>query len=203
MADLVPWVFTSGWASGVNAYAVVLVMGLLGRYAGVEAIPLALQRTDILVGAAVLYALEFVADKIPWLDSTWDAVHTAIRPILGAAIGLLLAGDASSVEQALAAAAGGLSALASHAVKAGLRAAINTSPEPASNIAVSVAEDVTVAGLISLAVAAPWVAAGIAATLLLAGLVIVVAVASRIRRYRERRRRRAEPLPGRPPADTL
>jgi len=130
-------------------------------------------------------------------------VHTAIRPILGAAIGLLLAGDASSVEQALAAAAGGLSALASHAVKAGLRAAINTSPEPASNIAVSVAEDVTVAGLISLAVAAPWVAAGIAATLLLAGLVIVVAVASRIRRYRERRRRRAEPLPGRPPADTL
>ena len=203
MADLVPWVFTSGWASGVNAYAVVLVMGLLGRYAGVDAIPLALQRTDILVGAAVLYALEFVADKIPWLDSTWDAVHTAIRPILGAAIGLLLAGDASSVEQALAAAAGGLSALASHAVKAGLRAAINTSPEPASNIAVSVAEDVTVAGLISLAVAAPWVAAGIAATLLLAGLVIVVAVASRIRRYRERRRRRAEPLPGRPPADTL
>jgi len=203
VADLVPWVFTSGWASGVNAYAVVLVMGLLGRYAGVDAIPLALQRTDILVGAAVLYALEFVADKIPWLDSTWDAVHTAIRPILGAAIGLLLAGDASSVEQALAAAAGGLSALASHAVKAGLRAAINTSPEPASNIAVSVAEDVTVAGLISLAVAAPWVAAGIAATLLLAGLVIVVAVASRIRRYRERRRRRAEPLPGRPPADTL
>lgn len=203
MADLVPWVFTSGWASGVNAYAVVLVMGLLGRYAGVDAIPLALQRTDILVGAAVLYVLEFVADKIPWLDSTWDAVHTAIRPILGAAIGLLLAGDASSVEQALAAAAGGLSALASHAVKAGLRAAINTSPEPASNIAVSVAEDVTVAGLISLAVAAPWVAAGIAATLLLAGLVIVVAVASRIRRYRERRRRRAEPLPGRPPADTL
>ena len=199
MADLVPWVFTSGWATGVNAYAVVLVMGLLGRHAGVDAIPVALQRTEILVGAAVLYGLEFVADKIPWLDSTWDAVHTAIRPILGAAIGLLLAGDASSVEQALAAAAGGLSALASHAVKAGLRAAINASPEPASNIAVSVAEDVTVAGLITLAVAAPWLAAGVAATLLLAGLVLVVAVASRIRRHRERRRRRAEVLTGQPP----
>lgn len=199
MADLVPWVFTSGWASGVNAYAVVLVMGLLGRYAGVDAVPVALQRTDILVGAAVLFALEFVADKIPWLDSTWDAVHTAIRPTLGAAIGLLLAGDATTVEQALAAAAGGLSALASHAVKAGLRAAINTSPEPASNVAVSVAEDVTVAGLITLAVAAPWLAAGIAATLLLAGLVLVVAIASRIRRYRARRRRRAEAFPG-PPA---
>jgi hypothetical protein len=187
MADLVPWVFTSGWASGVNAYAVVLVLGLLGRFGGVDAVPLALQRTEILVGAAVLYALEFVADKVPWLDSTWDAVHTAIRPILGAAIGLLLAGDASSVQQALAAAAGGLTALASHAVKAGMRAAINTSPEPASNITVSVAEDVTVAGLIGLAVAAPWLAAGIAAVLLLAGITIVVAVASRIRRYRQRR----------------
>lgn len=200
MVDLVPWVFTSGWASGVNAYAVVLVLGLLGRFAGVDAVPVALQRTDILLGAAVLYGLEFVVDKIPWLDSTWDAVHTAIRPILGAAIGLLLAGDASSVEQALAAAAGGLSALASHAVKAGMRAAINTSPEPASNIAVSVAEDVTVAGLISLAVAAPWVAAGIAATLLLAGVVVIVAIASRIRRFRGRRRHRAAVTSGRPSA---
>lgn len=190
MTELVPWVFTSGWASGVNAYAVVVVLGLLGRFGGVDSIPAAFQRTDVLVVAAVLYALEFVVDKIPWLDSTWDAVHTAIRPIVGAAIGLLLAGDATSVEQALAAAAGGLSALASHAVKAGLRAAVNTSPEPASNIAVSVAEDVTVAGLITLAVAAPWLAAGIAALLLAAGMVIIVAVASRVRRYRQRRRAR-------------
>jgi hypothetical protein len=200
VTDLVPWVFTAGWASGVNAYAVVLVLGLLGRFAGVDAVPVALQRTDILLGAAILYGLEFVVDKIPWLDSTWDAVHTAIRPTLGAAIGLLLVGDASSVEQALAATAGGLSALASHAVKAGMRAAVNTSPEPASNVALSVAEDVTVAGLITLAVAAPWVAAGIAATLLLAGVVIMVAVVSRIRRFRERRRRRAEVVSGRPAA---
>jgi hypothetical protein len=190
MADLVPWVFTSGWASGVNAYALVVVLGLLGRLGGVGGVPPALQRTDVLVVAAVLYGLEFVVDKIPWLDSTWDAVHTAIRPVVGAAIGLLLAGDASSVVQALAAAGGGLTALASHAVKAGMRAAVNTSPEPASNIAVSVAEDVTVAGLISLAVVAPWVAAGIAAALLAAGIVIVVAVASRVRRLRQRRRQR-------------
>jgi hypothetical protein len=200
VTDLVPWVFTAGWASGVNAYAVVLVLGLLGRFAGVDAVPVALQRTDILLGAAILFGLEFVVDKVPWLDSTWDAVHTAIRPTLGAAIGLLLVGDASSVEQALAATAGGLSALASHAVKAGMRAAVNTSPEPASNVALSVAEDVTVAGLITLAVAAPWVAAGIAATLLLAGVVIMVAVVSRIRRFRERRRRRAEVVSGRPAA---
>ena len=188
MADLLPWVFTSGWASGVNAYAVVLALGLLGRFAGVDAVPPALERTDILIGAAVLYGMEFVADKIPLIDSTWDAVHTAIRPAIGAAIGLLLAGEASNLQQALAAAAGGLTALASHAVKAGLRAAVNTSPEPASNVAVSVAEDATVAGVISLAVVAPWVAAGIAAVLLAIGITLVVALASRIRRARQRRR---------------
>ena len=190
MADLLPWVITSGWASGVNAYAVVLMLGLLGRFAGVDAVPAALEQNEILIGAAVLYALEFVVDKIPWLDSTWDAVHTAIRPTIGAALGLLLAGEAGTVEQALAAAAGGLTALASHAVKAGLRAAVNTSPEPASNIALSIAEDVTVAGVIGLAVAAPWVAAGVAAALLLAGVTIVVALASRIRRVRQQRRAR-------------
>lgn len=197
MVDLVPWVFTTGWASGVNAYAVVLVLGLLGRLAGVDAVPVALQRTDVLAAAALLYALEFVADKVPWLDSTWDAVHTAIRPTLGAAIGLLLAGDASTIDQALAAAAGGLTALASHAVKAGLRAAVNTSPEPASNVAVSVAEDVTVAGVMGLAIAAPWVAAAVAALLLVLGLTMVAFVASRVRRARQRRRERADAPPDR------
>lgn len=190
MVDLVPWVFTTGWASGVNAYAVVLVLGLLGRFGGIDAVPAALQRTDILAAAAVLYVLEFVVDKVPWLDSTWDAVHTAVRPTLGAAIALLLAGEADSADQALAAAAGGLTALASHAVKAGLRAAVNTSPEPASNVAVSVAEDVTVAGLLGLAIAAPWVAAAVAALLLVLGVVLVVFMASRIRRFRQRRRER-------------
>ena len=188
MAELLPWVFTSGWASGVNAYAVVLMLGLLGRFAGVDAVPAGLQHNWVLIGAAALYALEFVVDKIPWIDSTWDAVHTAVRPTIGAAIGLLLAGEAGTVAQALSAAAGGLTALASHAVKAGMRAAINTSPEPASNIVVSVTEDVTVAGVIGIAVAAPWVAAGIAALLLTAGVTIVVAVAARIRRARRRRR---------------
>ena len=188
MTDLLPWVFTSGWASGVNAYAVVLMLGLLGRFAGVDAVPSALERNEILIGAAVLYLLEFVVDKIPWLDSTWDAVHTAIRPTIGAAVGLLLAGEAGSAVQALSAAAGGVTALASHAVKAGLRAAVNTSPEPASNVVVSVTEDVAVAGIIGLAVAAPWVAAGIALVLLIAGIAAVAAVAGRIRRARHRRR---------------
>jgi hypothetical protein len=117
-------------------------------------------------------------------------VHTAIRPTIGAALGLLLAGEAGTVVQALSATAGGLTALASHAVKAGLRAAVNTSPEPASNIVLSVAEDTAVAGIIGLAVAAPWVAAGIALLLLLSGIAIVAAVAARVRRFRRRRRGR-------------
>jgi len=191
-AELLPLVFTSGWASGVNAYATVLLLGLLGRFAGVDAVPAGLERTDVLVAAAVLYAVEFVADKVPVVDSTWDAVHTAIRPTVGAVIGLLVAGDADSLETAVLASTGGITALVSHLVKSGLRLAVNTSPEPASNIGVSLAEDVSVAGVIAVAVAAPWVAAGIAATLLVTGVVLVGVLAARIRRGLRRRRERRE-----------
>ena len=181
MTELLPLVFTSGWASGVNAYATVLLLGLLGRFAGFDAAPAGLERTDVLVAAAVLYAVEFVADKIPYVDSTWDAVHTVIRPTIGTVIGLLVAGDAESLDQAVLAATGGVTALVSHLVKAGLRLAVNTSPEPASNIGVSLAEDVSVAGVIALAVAAPWLAAGLAAVLLAIGVALVVLLAKRIR----------------------
>ncbi len=190
MTTLLPLVFTSGWASGVNAYATVLLLGLIGRFGSVDAVPAGLQRTDVLAAAAILYAVEFVADKIPYVDSTWDAVHTAIRPTIGTVIGLLAGGDATSLDQAVLAATGGVTALASHLVKSGLRLAINTSPEPASNIGVSVVEDFSVAGIIALAVAAPWVAAAIAAVLLVAGITLVVVLASRIRRARERWRAR-------------
>jgi hypothetical protein len=186
-------VFTSGWASGVNAYATVLLLGLLGRFAGLDGVPAGLQRTDVLIAAAVMFLLEFVADKIPWLDSAWDAVHTVIRPTVGAAIGLLASGDATSLESALLAATGGLTALASHGVKAGVRLAVNTSPEPASNIVVSLLEDFSVAGVIALLLAAPWVAAAVAAVLLIFGVTLVVLLMSRIRRARARRRvRRAD-----------
>lgn len=185
--ELLPWVFTSGWASGVNAYAVVLLMGLLGRFAGIEQVPGALQRTDVLVVAAVLFAVEVVADKIPYLDSAWDAVHTVVRPAVGAALGAMLAGEAGTLQQGLMATTGGASALASHVVKAYLRAAVNTSPEPVSNVAVSAAEDLTVAGVISLAVVNPWVAASIAGLLLLLiGVLLVVLLWQRIRRARAR-----------------
>jgi hypothetical protein len=193
--ELLPWVFTTGWASGINGYLVVLLLGLVDRFATLGQIPDALARTDVLVAAGVMFAVDTVADKVPYVDSTWDAVHTAIRPAIGAALGALLAGDASSLEQALAATAGGVTALASHAVKAGLRAAVNTSPEPASNVTVSVAEDVGVASVVSLAVVAPWVAAGIAALLLATGIVLVLLLLSRVRAWRRRRRERAAVLP--------
>ncbi len=188
--ELLPWVFTSGWASGINAYLVVLILGGADRLFALEQVPDALQRTDVLVVAGVLFAVDMVADKVPYVDSTWDAVHTAIRPAIGAALGALIAGDASSVEQAIAATAGGVTALASHAVKAGLRAAVNTSPEPASNVAVSVGEDAAVASVVSLAILAPWVAAGIAAILLFVGTTVVIVLMRRILSWRRTRRER-------------
>lgn len=188
--QLVPWVFTTSWASGVNAYATVLVLGLLGRFADITAVPHGLTRTDVLVAAAVLFVLEFVADKVPYVDSIWDAVHTVIRPIVGAVIAALLAGDQTSLAQAFAAATGGVIALASHLAKAGLRAAVNTSPEPASNVIVSSAEDISVAALIALASAHPWVSAGIAAALLLGTTILVVKLWRRVLAFRARWRGR-------------
>ena len=148
-------------------------------------------RTDVLVIAAVMFVLEFVTDKIPYVDSAWDSVHTFIRPAVGTAIGLLATGDVSTPQQAALAVTGGGTALAAHLVKGGLRLAVNTSPEPASNIVVSLAEDGAVAGVLSLVVVAPWVAAAIAAVLLVTGVGLVVFLASRIRRaVRARRERR-------------
>ena len=195
--EVLPWVFTSGWASGINSYLVVLMLGVLDRLVGLEQIPDVLQRQDVVIAAGALFLVDAVADKIPYVDSLWDAVHTAIRPAIGATLGALIAGDATSLEQALAATTGGVTALVSHGVKAGLRVAVNTSPEPASNIGVSLAEDVGVAGVVSLAVVAPWVAATIAAVLLLLGMILVLLLLSRIRTWRRRRRERAHARLGR------
>ncbi|WP_246456414.1 DUF4126 domain-containing protein [Nocardioides mesophilus] len=194
-----PLVISSGWASGVNAYLVVLVFGLSDRLVGLEQVPDVLGRTDVLVVAGALFAVEFVADKIPYLDSSWDAVSTAIRPTVGAIVALLLAGDVTSLEQAVYAVAGGGTALLSHAVKAGLRLAINTSPEPVTNVGTSLAEDVTVAGVVLLAIVHPWVALAVVVALLLVGTTLLYVVVRRVRqglrRRRERRTRRAADTP--------
>jgi uncharacterized protein DUF4126 len=192
--ELLPVVLTSGWASGINAYLVVLVLGLIGRFGQVAEIPVGLTRTDVLIVAAALYVFELVADKIPYIDSLWDAISTAIRPTVGAVIGLLMAQDAPTLQQAILAASGGLAALVSHLVKGGLRLIVNTSPEPASNITVSVGEDVAVAGVTSLAVLNPTLALVIAGTLLAVGILLLVLLWSRVlrgwRRFRAWRGRR-------------
>ena len=192
--ESLPLVFSSGWASGVNAYLVVLVLGIADRVGGLSQVPDVLGRWDVLTVAFFLYAMEFVADKIPYLDSTWDVVSTAIRPTVGAVIGVLIAGDADTLGQAVAGVVGGGTALLSHAVKAGSRLAINASPEPVTNVTASVVEDVAVLGVIWFAIENPRAAAAIAAVLLAGGLVLLYLLGRLVRRGWRRWKKR-EPLP--------
>ncbi|MBV9205946.1 MAG: DUF4126 domain-containing protein [Actinobacteria bacterium] len=183
-------IFTSGAASGVNSYAAVLVLGLLGRFGHIAAIPPVLERPSVLAAAAALYIGQFVVGKIPMLDSVWDIVHTILRPVVGGALGVVMAQDAhaNSAATVAAAALGGGSALASHVVKTGMRVGVNASPEPFSNIAASLIEDLGVACLVSFAVFHPVAAATVAAVVLAAGIALFVLLGSRI--YRGWRRRR-------------
>jgi hypothetical protein len=190
--------FSSGWASGVNAYLVVLVLGLADRFGDFADVPDELGRWEVLAVAGFMYVMEFVADKIPYIDSTWDALSTAIRPTVGAVVGVLIAGDADTVDQALNGAVGGGTALASHVVKAGTRLAVNASPEPVTNIGLSILEDVVVLGLVWFAIEHPVAAAAIAAVLLALGLVLLYFAAKLIRRGWRRwkgRRDRSAPTP--------
>lgn len=180
--EAVSYVLTSGWACGVNVYATLLVTGLVGRYGDVEAVPAVLERTEVLLAAAVLSAVEFVADKIPYVDSAWDAVHTAIRPTLAAILGALLAGEPNDLDEGVGAVLGGASALASHAAKASLRLAVNASPEPVSNIVLSLAENAAVVGVLLLAIDHPWAALAIAGALLVAAGAAAVLLIRTIRR---------------------
>jgi hypothetical protein len=149
------------FAAGINLYATVAILGLAKRY-GWVALPDQFAVFDhdvVIVAALVLYVIEFVADKIPWVDSIWDAVHTAIRPVGGAVIAIATLGDASPTMQGLVALLGGTLAAGTHFTKAGTRAAANTSPEPFSNWILSLAEDVFVIGLSALALKYPVAAA--------------------------------------------
>jgi hypothetical protein len=124
------------------------------------------------------------------LDSVWDVAHTALRPVVGGAIGVVITrhADATSAATIAAAALGGGSALASHVVKTGMRVGVNVSPEPFSNIAASLLEDLGVAGLVSFAVFHPVAAATVALVVLAVGIALLAVLASRIRRGWHRRR---------------
>jgi hypothetical protein len=188
--DALAYVVTSGWASGISVYTTVLVSGLAGRFAGLETVPHVFERTDVLVIAAVLAGCEFVADKIPYVDSAWDVVHTVIRTTFAAVIGALISGQAGDLNEALGAVLGGTTALTSHATKASLRLAVNASPEPFSNIALSLSEDTAVVGVLLLAIHHPWAALAIALALLLAGIVLATLVIRQIRQGLRRLQRR-------------
>ena len=173
------------FAAGINLYATVAILGLAQRFGWVQ-LPdqFRVFDNDVVIGAAlVLYLVEFVADKIPWLDSLWDAVHTLIRPVGGALIAVAAMGHASPTMQGLVALLGGSLAAGSHFTKAGTRAAANTSPEPFSNWALSLAEDAFVIGLSTLALKFPLIAAAV----VVIGVVIIVTFATWIVRGIRRR----------------
>jgi hypothetical protein len=134
----------SSWVSGINLYACVATLGLLGRFANLK-LPGELEVVTswwIIGIASALYVIEFVADKIPWIDSTWDVIHTFIRVPAGAVLAAASFGDFDRSIQVIALLLGGGLALSSHGTKAATRAVLNASPEPVSNIVVSVLEDV-------------------------------------------------------------
>jgi hypothetical protein len=173
------------FAAGINLYATVAILGLASRY-GWVALPEQFKvfDNDLVIGAAlVLYVIEFVADKIPWVDSAWDAVHTIVRPVGGALIAVGTLGDASPAVEGLVALLGGSLAAGTHFTKSGTRAVANTSPEPFSNWILSITEDLFVVGLGFVALKYPILAAAI----VLAGVVLMSIFAAWIVRAVKRR----------------
>ena len=145
------------WGAGLRLYAVVLILGLLGRFGGFD-LPSSLQvlAHPLVIGISALLALaEFVGDKIPWLDSVSDSIHTFIRIPAGAALAAAFFGDSGAAVQTTAALLGGTFAAGSHVAKSGTRALINTSPEPVSNAAASFGEEALLGGGLWLAFAHP------------------------------------------------
>jgi hypothetical protein len=171
----------SGWAAGLNLYLATLMLGIAGRL-GWGDVPQVLTRTDVMIVAGVLFAIEFAVDKIPFLDNVWDAIHTFVRPIGAGALGAVVAGDASSIGAAAGAIVAGLLALDAHGAKATTRVVANTSPEPFSNIGLSLVEDAGVALLVALALANPTLA------LIVVGVLVVAAAALTMWLFRLARR---------------
>ena len=161
--------------SGWRLYLTVFATGIAMHF-NLVPLPENLAMLDVLanpwvIGVSALGAVaEFFADKIAWLDSIWDGLHTIVRPVGGALLALAVVDSSDPTWQVVAFLLGGGAALASHATKATARAAVNTSPEPVSNIVVSTVEDVATGGLLVLAFANPVAAAIIAVTLLLVAI---------------------------------
>ena len=173
--------------AGWRLYLVTLVTGIAMKF-GWIALPDQLAALDVIaspwviVAAAIGTFAEFFADKIAWVDSAWDAVHSFIRPLGGALLSLAIVDSADPAWQVASFLLGGGAALVAHAGKAGARTLVNASPEPFSNIAVSTAEDVATGGLLMLAIANPLAAALIAAILVVLSVWLVVVARRALRR---------------------
>ena len=171
----------AAWVSGIKLYAAVATLGLLGRFANLR-LPGELEILTnwwVIGVASALFVIEFVADKIPIVDSTWDVVHTFIRIPAGAVIAAAAFGDFDRSVQVIAFLIGGGLALSSHGTKTTTRAVVNTSPEPFSNIAVSFAEDLLSVGAMLLAAFYPILLFIVVAI----GLLISIIVLPKIIRY--------------------
>jgi hypothetical protein len=172
------------FASGLNVYATVLALGLLDRFSVVQ-LPSPLNvvsTTPVLAGAFLMYAVEFVADKIPYVDSVWDTIHTVIRPVAGSVLAYSAVGDVASEWQVLAALAGGSLALTAHTAKASTRAAANVSPEPFSNWILSLVEDAIAFGLVWISATHPFLALSVLAVLVAIAVLIIVKLSRLVRR---------------------
>jgi hypothetical protein len=173
------------FAAGVNLYATVAILGLAARYHWVTLPPqFEVFNNNVVIGAAiVLYVVEFFADKIPYVDTLWDMLHTAIRPIGGALIAVATLGDASPAMEGLVALLGGTVAAGSHLTKTSTRAAANASPEPFSNWILSFGEDLFVVGLGFLALQYPVVALGVVILLSVLVAIFAVVIVRTVRRW--------------------
>ena len=174
----------ASWTSGINLYASVATLGLLSRFAGLK-LPgeLDVVTNWWVIGIAIaLYCVEFFADKVPWIDSTWDLIHTFIRVPAGAILAAAAFGDFDKSIQVIAVLLGGGLALSSHGTKAATRALLNTSPEPVSNVVASILEDILAVVSITAAIFLPYVLFGIVAI----GLLVAYLVLPRILRFFQR-----------------
>ena len=183
--DVLGLALGTAFAAGLNVYATVATLGLLQRF-GVVELPASLGplgHPAVLAVAIALYVVEFLADKIPYIDNIWDVVHTFIRPPAAAVLAYAAVAGVPDVWRVAAALLAGGVALTSHTTKAATRAAVNTSPEPVSNSAVSFFEDVVAVGLAWLAAAFPLVAFGVVLLLLAAAIWALWKVFGLLRRF--------------------
>jgi hypothetical protein len=183
-ANIAALVIAASFAAGLNIYATVLTLGILARTQWVALPPGldSLGHTWVLVICAVMFAVEFVADKIPGFDIIWNALHTVVRVPIAALVAFHASSQLTPLMQILATAVGAAIALAAHGSKTALRAAVTPSPEPISNIALSTTEDVVAVGLTWFATHHPVIAASIAVILLIAAVVAARALLRAIQR---------------------